>query len=292
MGQVDFVTFEKIKKAVYRTGQFLKEKHASGDPSIFEYKEKNVGGHKSLQIDLLAEDEFVHTLNTVGVPGLVLSEERGEIPLDKQGTRDDVIIVLDPLDGSSNYKRSIPFSVVSAAIIPYDHFDHASFADLEYGIVYDFWRNKMYGLRDGEPFEDNRPMMKINDNGSSPAISLYTYQSEMYGVVFEFEKRAMIRCLGSAALELTYVALGALSAYVDVRTLLKTYDFSVGAKLVELMSGSVTIFRKGEILSPHDVILTDLSLGYGLVASRDENTHSLVMPDVKTVFIPNVRTSQ
>jgi len=283
MDDIDFITFEKIKKAVFRTGHFLKEKFHGKDDSIYDELGDNYGGNKSLRIDLLAEDEFIHNLNTMGVSGRVISEERGEIELQNKSER-EVTIILDPLDGSSNYKRRIPFSVVSAAIIPTENIEEATFKGLKNGIIYDFWRNTMYELRESQALVNGNPMVTIVDNNASPIISLYTYKSEMYKLVFEFERRALIRCLGSAALELTYVALGALNAYMDVRFKLKTYDFAVGAKFIDNLGGNVLIFRKGEVIPHDEVYLPEITKGYGMIAANRLDVYDLILSDVKEPF--------
>ncbi|MFV2014959.1 MAG: inositol monophosphatase family protein, partial [Candidatus Heimdallarchaeota archaeon] len=112
------------------------------------------------------------------------------------------------------------------------------------------------------------------------AIVLYTYQSESYKFVFEFEKYTMIRTLGASALELSLVATGAIDAFVDVRNSLRTYDFAVGARLVKLLGGNVTFFDKNKEISTNKVILNDFTRGYGILASSDEKLYQRIIKEL------------
>ncbi len=72
------------------------------------------GGDETTQIDAAAEQAAVNRLEALDVPGFTLvSEELGERVF---GTGGPLRVVLDPIDGSINAKRGIPFFSVSLAV--------------------------------------------------------------------------------------------------------------------------------------------------------------------------------
>ena len=71
------------------------------------------GGDTAYVIDRAAEDAVFGEIEALGVPLLAVSEERGEIEFRGGG---DVRLIIDPVDGSLNAKRGLPFACVSIAI--------------------------------------------------------------------------------------------------------------------------------------------------------------------------------
>ena len=71
------------------------------------------GGDTALVIDRAAEDAIFAELEALGVPLMAISEERGELEI---GAGGEVRVVVDPVDGSLNAKRGLPFACVSIAI--------------------------------------------------------------------------------------------------------------------------------------------------------------------------------
>lgn len=267
---------DKIRKVVIQTGNTLNSFKNSRDESLFVYKDKNMGGQRSLGIDIVAENNFVEGLNQEDIGGIVQSEENGEIRLN--GKSKPITFILDPLDGSSNFKRKLPFSCLSVAINA--GLEKFSFSLLQYGFVFDFLRNDLYEINNGKVLLNGK-LLNYKRYTGTQSIILYTYKSENYKLTFEFEKFNMIRTLGASALELSLVATGTLDAFVDVRNSLKTYDFAVGARMVDLLGGHVTFFDKNKIILPNKVILDDFTKGYGILASSDEKLYKRILKEFR-----------
>src|SRR4051794_3845682 len=85
------------------------------------------GGDRTLVIDQAAEDEVLAELEAVGVPMTVVSEERGRLMLHGGGT---LHVVVDPVDGSLNAKRGLPFASLSIAVA-----GGATLDDVEFGYI-------------------------------------------------------------------------------------------------------------------------------------------------------------
>ena len=67
----------------------------------------------TLAVDRAAEDAALEALGAAGRPLTVISEERGQVELNGGGGE---VVVLDPVDGSLNAKRGLPFHAVSIAV--------------------------------------------------------------------------------------------------------------------------------------------------------------------------------
>ena len=90
------------------------------------------GGDRTLLLDAAAEDVVFAQLDCVARDGHrfhALSEERGEVDFGSDHTR----VIIDPIDGSLNAKRSIPHYALSIAVA-----DGPTMADVVFGFVHDF----------------------------------------------------------------------------------------------------------------------------------------------------------
>ena len=72
------------------------------------------GGDTTLAVDKAAEDAVFGELEAFGVPLVAVSEERGEVAIG--GDPPAAWVVVDPVDGSVNAKRRLPFACVSIAV--------------------------------------------------------------------------------------------------------------------------------------------------------------------------------
>ena len=108
----------------------------AGRPTIAErVKEtgtRGEGGDRTLLIDEAAEDVVfaeLEKLHEAGARFTALSEERGVVDFDGDGTR----VVIDPIDGSVNAKRGLPHFALSLAVA-----EGPTMADVTFGFVQDF----------------------------------------------------------------------------------------------------------------------------------------------------------
>ena len=99
---------------------------------VEETGRRGEGGDLTLVIDQRAEDAVfaqLELLHSAGARFTAVSEERGEVDFGA----DDVLVVIDPLDGSLNAKRGLPAHGLSLAVA-----DGPTMADVAFGYVYDF----------------------------------------------------------------------------------------------------------------------------------------------------------
>lgn len=176
---------------------------AATSPHRADFVAMGADGSPTEQIDRLAESEILKVLDAEKVDWNLLSEEIG--PVDRGGSR---TLVVDPIDGSHNVFRNLPFSTVSLALgsKDLDGVDLGLVRDLHLGTTY--WAARGEGAwRDGRPLHV-RPWVA---RGEVLFVNLGTHASER---AMQFARQGRrIRSLGCATLETLAVAGGGGDGY-------------------------------------------------------------------------------
>src|SRR4051795_8052384 len=111
---------------------------------VRETGDRGEGGDRTLVIDADAEAAVVGELTRLHDDGA-----RFTLVSEELGTRDfgspDVLVVVDPIDGSTNAKRGLPHHSISIAVA-----DGPTAADVAFGFVYDFGPEEEWTARRGE----------------------------------------------------------------------------------------------------------------------------------------------
>src|SRR4051812_26836127 len=118
--------------------------HPTSLERVIETGETGEGGDKTLVIDAEAEERVFSALQGLhddGARFTVVSEERGTVDFGS----DEVLVVVDPIDGSLNAKRGLPHHALSVAVAT-----GTTMADVVFGFVYDLgpgeeWRGPRGG---------------------------------------------------------------------------------------------------------------------------------------------------
>jgi myo-inositol-1(or 4)-monophosphatase len=223
------------------------------------------GGDTAYVIDRAAEDAIFGEIEALAEPLTAVSEERGESQIAGGG---EVRIVIDPVDGSLNAKRGLPFACVSIAVASGSRMD-----DVEIGWVAeldprlsvgdeprpgrDWWAVKGEGaFRDGEPLPPLRP-------GPLEVLGLETARPELVAAraaAIESVGARRIRALGSVAMTLCLVAAGQLDAMLSLRPI-RSVDAAAAQLLVTEARGAVA-FPAADDLS--------LQMRSPVLAARDQ----------------------
>lgn len=144
--------------------------------------------------------------------------------------------IVDPIDGTVNYFYSIPHFCISIAL------RHAG--EIIVGVIYDPMREEMWEVSKGSaPLLNGRPMQvsqrsRLADAMFSVGMSK-TKETISTGLPLLTDYAQQVRkcrLMGSAALDLAYVACGRLDAYIEQSVSL--WDVAAGKILVESAGGS------------------------------------------------------
>ena len=116
----------------------------STEERVREVGTRGEGGDRTLVIDAAAEEAVFEQLELLHHDGLrftAVSEERGTIEFGDP----DVLVIVDPIDGSVNAKRGLPHHSISIAVARGD-----TMADVFFGYVYDFGPEEEWIARRGK----------------------------------------------------------------------------------------------------------------------------------------------
>lgn len=156
--------------------------------------------------------------------------------------------ILDPVDGTTNLMYDFQHSAVSLGL--------CSRGEIVMGIVYDPYHDETFTAEKGKgSFLNGRPI-HVSGAGSLPesliSIGTSPYYREMAEENFArfrrvFDRTRDIRRLGSAAIDLAYVACGRQDGFFEAY--LSPWDFAAGLLIVQEAGGKVTDFQ-GNPLDP------------------------------------------
>jgi myo-inositol-1(or 4)-monophosphatase len=172
--------------------------------------------------------------------------------------------VFDPIDGTNNYAHGLPIFCSSLAL--------EINGRPVLGAIYDPSRKELFvAERDGGAFLNGEPI-RVSEAGTlveSMLVTGFPYDvhtriPEIVGLFGEFVGRARaVRRLGSAALDLCYVAAGRMDGFWEQD--LKPWDIAAGALIVEEAGGKVTDFdgapfssRRHQVLATNGKIHSDM----------------------------------
>ncbi|AAL82138.1 fructose-1,6-bisphosphatase [Pyrococcus furiosus DSM 3638] len=181
-----------------------------GNPDGGKLVKISPSGDETKLVDKLAEDLILSRITELGVN--VVSEEVGVIDNESEYT-----VIVDPLDGSYNFIAGIPFFALSLAVFKKDK--------PIYAIIYEPMTERFFEGIPGEGAFLNGKRIKVRKTpDEKPSISFYS-RGKGHEIVKHVKRT---RTLGAIALELAYLAMGALDGVVDVRKYVRPTDIAAG----------------------------------------------------------------
>lgn len=190
-------------------------------------------------VDKLAEQMIVDRLSK-------LLPEAGFITEEGTSTAKGEVYnwIIDPLDGTTNFIHDLPFYSVSIGLQEY--------SEVILGVVYEVTRNEcFYAIKGGGAYCNETPIQVSSapDLSSSLIATGFPYdtsgQTDIYLNILKSltESSHGFRRLGSAALDLCYVACGRVDGYFQHN--LQPYDVAGGSIIVQEAGGTLTDFKGG-----------------------------------------------
>ncbi|MFO0753067.1 MAG: inositol monophosphatase family protein [Thermodesulfovibrionales bacterium] len=194
---------------------------------------KGASGDKTFPIDKKAEDIIIKHLESLGEPLSIVSEERGLVETNGGGGRR---VLVDPVDGSKNAVNGIPFYCTSLAVADGDTIGSISLAYVLNLLTGDeFWAERGKGAF----FNGERISVQKDDQFYLVAYESQAPRSDLPRIMGLLGESRRTRCLGATALDLAYVAYGAVSAFVSPSPS-RSFDFAGGWLLVKEAGGVFT----------------------------------------------------
>ena len=178
--------------------------------------------------------------------------------------------VIDPLDGTTNFIHGIPVFSVSIALMEME--------EVILGVVYEVNQKEcFYAVKGGGAFCNGDPIrVSIAPNLSASLIStgFPYYNFELIDKYLNSMKSLMqkthgVRRLGSAAVDLCYVACGRTEGFFEYN--LNSYDVAAGAIIVQEAGGKVTDFAGGrDYIFGRKIVASNYLIHSGFLGVLDE----------------------
>lgn len=207
---------------------------------------KGAGGDPIKPVDLAAETAIIETLQQHGVSFTLISEESGVKEYGE--TPRQCYVTVDPIDGTTNLVRGLPFYASSIAVS-----SEPMLSSVYAGLVADLLHGTTYMAQKGKgAYCDNEKIKPSQISSLGDAVvglDLNTYKVREFApkLTHLIEATKHIRHFGANALELCYVAEGLTDAFVDIRGRLRTTDMAA-AFLILREAGGVFTTPEGEPL--------------------------------------------
>jgi len=226
------------------------------------YEGVGEGGDHTLAIDRRCEDVVFAELERLAAQGasfVAVSEERGEVPFGSGGL---ARVVIDPIDGSLNARRTIPSHSLSIAVA-----SGGTMADVEFGFVHDFGAEEEFAARRGAGASLGDGPIAVAEGGERlEVVGLESAEpSWALPALGELEGRAYrLRVVGSIAINAAYVAAGRFDAMISLRSC-RSVDAAAAQLIVREAGGAVVFGELGLEQTP-----LGLDERYPIAAARDE----------------------
>jgi myo-inositol-1(or 4)-monophosphatase len=183
-----------------------------------------VGGDETTAIDAAAERVFIERLAEIPDYTLV-SEEAGELVA---GTGRPWL-VLDPIDGSLNAKRGVPYFCISLAVA-----DSPTMSGVTFGYLYDFGTGEEWTARRGEGAWLNG--VALGAVRPKESIEILAFEATLTSSIAEKASTVVglayrLRVMGSLALALCNLAAGRIDAVCSLKAA-RSVDIAAAQLLV------------------------------------------------------------
>jgi myo-inositol-1(or 4)-monophosphatase len=218
-----------------------------GTPEAREGFGQGAGGDTKKRVDLAAEDALIQTLQKHNVPCTLISEEVGVKQIGDRAS--GYYVVADPVDGTANAARGLPFAAISLAAST-----KPMLSGVEVAVVADVLRDVIYTAKKGKGAYKNgvklKPseIVKLEEAFVGVDFSTFTAEQLVDQLTEVLKRTRHLRHLGANALEICYVADGTTEAFIDIRGKLRITDIAA-AYLILLEAGGVFTTPTGTTLN-------------------------------------------
>jgi myo-inositol-1(or 4)-monophosphatase len=192
------------------------------------------------EVDVRAEQAIIKSILKAYPDHGIIAEESGT-----HNPEAEVVWIIDPLDGTTNYLHGFPCFSVSIACKIKNRIEHA--------VVYDPLRHECFSASRGAGAQLNDRRIRVSKQTQLSAALLGTgfpfrnqAVTERYMPTFNalLGQCAGVRRTGSAALDLAYVAAGRLDGLWELG--LRPWDIAAGILLIKEAGGLVSDLQGGE----------------------------------------------
>jgi myo-inositol-1(or 4)-monophosphatase len=200
---------------------------------------KGAGGDPIKPVDLAAEKAIVEILKQHNISFTLISEESGVKEFGNAA--EQCYVTVDPIDGTTNLVRGIPFYASSIAVS-----SKPTFSTVYAALVTDLFHDTTYTAQKGKgAFRDGKKITTSTITSLDEALvgldlNSYKVKEIIPQLTDLIQKTRHIRHFGANALELCYVADGTTDAFIDIRGKLRPTDMAAGFLILREAGGTIT----------------------------------------------------
>lgn len=224
---LDEFILDKVIEVVREAGKLMLNRD-------FEVESKGTISNNVTTADLTVQTYLENHLCSLLCDSLFMGEEGN---INHFSHTNQYLWIVDPIDGTANFIHDIGLSVISVGLVK----DQKSVL----GVVYHPYRNEMFYAEEGKGAFLNGRKVGVSDRDFAhsllcTAASLYNkdYAKPCFRVMEKvYAECDDIRRLGSAALELVYLACGRVELYFEIR--LFPWDFAAAEIIIREAGGYV-----------------------------------------------------
>ncbi|MBY8984730.1 MAG: hypothetical protein KGD65_06675 [Candidatus Lokiarchaeota archaeon] len=217
---------------------------------------KGAGGDISMNIDIVAENAIIETLDNANVDLLLISEEIGEkfIGDKEKAKQNQSILIVDPLDGSNNAARGVPYCSVSIA-----YANGSNMNNIIKAVVLNLNTRDLFWAEKGEGAFLNDIKIHVSELDISkkcffelnlPKKDIMKSLQDLNSIIKNFYR---IRILGSSALTLCQIARGSMEAFINLRKSNRLVDVAAGILILREAGGKFFALDGTEINEPMSI---------------------------------------
>lgn len=217
---------------------FIQTERQNFDTTRVEQKEKfnNLVSY----VDKESEKKLVSVLSKI-LPQAGFITEEGTV---EQSKSTEYNWIIDPLDGTTNFLHGLPVYAISVGL--------SYKQEVVLGVIHDVGHGDSYhAVREDDAYCNNKKIQVTRAQSLSESLLATGFpyfqfdKAEAYlNIIKTFlDKTHGIRRLGSAAMDLAYVASGKLEGFFEYN--LNPWDVAAGAFIVQQAGGKVTDFSGG-----------------------------------------------
>jgi myo-inositol-1(or 4)-monophosphatase len=199
-------------------------------------------------VDRAAEAEIIETIRKRYPEHAFLAEESG------QSGEGEVLWIIDPLDGTTNFLHGFPVFAVSIACQIKGRLEHA--------VVFDPMRQEMFTASRGEGAQLEGKRIRVSKQRTLEGALISTGFPYRANSVYADDYLAMLKVVmasaagirrpGAAALDLAYVAAGRCDAFWEIG--LNAWDTAAGTLLITEAGGLVGTLTGGEYQQAGNIV--------------------------------------
>ncbi|MEW6654171.1 MAG: inositol monophosphatase family protein [Bacteroidota bacterium] len=223
---------EKVIYIAKEAGEVLK----SGFGKNFSVEFKTNAANLVTEYDKKSEKTIIDFIMKEFPTHSVLAEESGSYK-----SSSEYLWIIDPLDGTTNFAHGLPIFSVSIGV--------QKNGEMVCGVIYDVMRDAMYTAEKGSGAFCNSRKLSVSTNDDlrkSVLVTGFPYNVHE-NPDFAYERftaflrvARAVRRLGSAAIDMCYVAEGVFDGFWEVS--LNAWDMAAGKIIIEEAGGLVTDF--------------------------------------------------